>query len=78
MLLWRFKASKGRSGDSRSYTAQYQGLLKHLQLIKRDDNQYSSTLSEMHSQKLTAIPKGLYQNIDKQGKNTKKYSALKE
>ena len=47
--------------------------LKHLRSIEKDDNRCSSTLSERHSQKLTAIPKGLYNYIDKHGENTKKY-----
>ena len=47
--------------------------LKHWRSIEKNDNRCSSTLSETHSPKLTAIPRGLYHYIDKQGGKTKKY-----
>ena len=47
--------------------------LKHWRSIEKDDNRCSSTLSETHSPKLTAIPRGLYNYIDHRGENSKKY-----
>ena len=47
--------------------------LKHWRSIEKNDNRCSSTLSETHSPKLTALPRGLYHYIDKQGGKTKKY-----
>lgn len=47
--------------------------LKHWRSIEKSDNRCSSTLSETHSPKLTLIPRGLYNYIDKQGEKSKKY-----
>jgi len=47
--------------------------LRHWRSIEKDDNRCLSTLSETHSPKLTAIPRGLYKYIDKHEENTKKY-----
>jgi len=47
--------------------------LKHWRSIEKDDNRCSSTLSETHSPKLPAIPRGLYNYIDHHGENSKKY-----
>ena len=47
--------------------------LKHQRSIEKDDNRCSCTLAETHSQKLSAIPRRLYDHIDRHGKNSKKY-----
>lgn len=47
--------------------------LKHLRSIEKEDSRCSATFSETHSNKLTAIPRSLYEHIDTRGKKDKEY-----
>ncbi len=45
--------------------------LNHLRSIEKDDIRCSATFSETHSNKLTAIPRSLYEHIDRRVKKKK-------
>ncbi len=47
--------------------------LKHLRTIEKKDNRCSCLLSETHSQKLSVIPRGMYEHLDKQGETNTNY-----